>query len=76
MGRVPKFTENIFPSDSITYLNLLADFGLVIYLFLVGVETDHSGFRSRIKSAAAICTTGVVRRLCACLHACVRLCRR
>jgi Kef-type K+ transport system membrane component KefB len=39
-GRIPGFTATIFPAASIPTLNLVATLGLVLFLFLVGLETD------------------------------------
>lgn len=35
-GRIPNFTSTIFPSVSIPYLNLVANIGLTLFLFLIG----------------------------------------
>lgn len=40
MGRIPGFTEHIFPSASMPTLTLAANLGLVLFLFLVGLEVD------------------------------------
>ena len=40
MGRIPGFTAAIFPSASMPNLNLAANVGLVLFLFLVGLEVD------------------------------------
>lgn len=40
MGRVPGFTKNIFPIASIPGLTLIANIGLVLFLFMVGIEVD------------------------------------
>lgn len=40
MGRIPGFTQTIFPSASIPALTLVANVGLVLFLFLVGLEVD------------------------------------
>ncbi|KAK6357685.1 K(+)/H(+) antiporter [Orbilia javanica] len=40
MGRVPNFTTTIFPQDAMPNLNLVANLGLVLFLFLIGLEVD------------------------------------
>ncbi|MCJ1393096.1 K(+)/H(+) antiporter [Xylographa bjoerkii] len=40
MGHVPGFTNAIFPAASIPNLSLVANVGLVPFLFLVGLEVD------------------------------------
>lgn len=59
MGRVPGFTQNIFPPASIPGLTLVANIGLVIFLFLVGLEADFSVFKKNGKSALAISVFGL-----------------
>ncbi|KAL8668365.1 MAG: hypothetical protein Q9168_007007 [Polycauliona sp. 1 TL-2023] len=40
LGRIPGFTNAIFPKESIPTLSLAANLGLVLFLFLVGLEVD------------------------------------
>ena len=40
MGRIPGFSQSIFPQASMPNLNLAANLGLVLFLFLVGLEVD------------------------------------
>ena len=40
MGRIPGFTSTIFPSAAMPNLTLVANIGLVLFLFLVGLEVD------------------------------------
>ena len=40
LGRIPNFQNRIFPTSSLNYLQLVANIGLVLYLFLVGLELD------------------------------------
>ena len=35
MGRIPGFTNQVFPAASLSYLNLVATLGLVLFLFIV-----------------------------------------
>ncbi|KAF9699180.1 hypothetical protein EKO04_003059 [Ascochyta lentis] len=39
-GRIPGFSESIFPSQSMTNLNLVANLGLTLFLFIIGLEVD------------------------------------
>jgi Kef-type K+ transport system membrane component KefB len=54
MGRIPGFTKNIFPPASIPNLTLVANIGLVLFLFLVGLEADFSVFKSKKIARSAI----------------------
>ena len=40
MGRIPGFQEAIFPQASMPGLTLAANLGLILFLFLVGLEVD------------------------------------
>ncbi|RKP08247.1 Sodium/hydrogen exchanger family-domain-containing protein, partial [Thamnocephalis sphaerospora] len=40
LGRIPSFSDNLFPKESLPFINLVANFGLVFFLFLVGLELD------------------------------------
>lgn len=39
-GRIPGFTKSIFPAEAMPNLSLVANIGLVLFLFLVGLEVD------------------------------------
>lgn len=60
LGRVPGFTANIFPPQSIPYLNLVANIGLTLFLFLVGLEVDFSLFRRNAQVSIAISLIGMI----------------
>ncbi|KAG9284429.1 hypothetical protein G9A89_023686 [Geosiphon pyriformis] len=59
-GQIPHFMDNIFPAASLTYLNLVANLGLVLYLFLVGVELDLKLLTKRIRVSLTISIAGMV----------------
>jgi Kef-type K+ transport system membrane component KefB len=59
MGRIPGFTNAIFPAVSIPNLTLVANIGLVLFLFLVGLEADFSIFRKNAKAGIAISVFGL-----------------
>ena len=40
MGRIPGFTDAIFPTASMPTLSTAANIGLILFLFLVGLEVD------------------------------------
>ncbi|GMP32867.1 hypothetical protein CsSME_00006429 [Camellia sinensis var. sinensis] len=44
-GRNEKFLNTIFPARSLTVLDTLANFGLLFFLFLVGLELDMRAIR-------------------------------
>ncbi|KAM0792622.1 hypothetical protein ACM66B_005282 [Microbotryomycetes sp. NB124-2] len=59
-GRIPGFTRRIFPPPSIPLLNLVANIGLILFLFLVGMETDFGVFRRNYKASVSISAVGMV----------------
>ncbi|EGD92611.1 K+ homeostasis protein Kha1 [Trichophyton tonsurans CBS 112818] len=60
MGRIPGFRETIFPDASIPNLNLVANLGLVLYLFMIGVETDLRSLMSNWRVAVSVSAAGML----------------
>ncbi|KAG6827715.1 hypothetical protein H0H92_010688 [Tricholoma furcatifolium] len=59
MGRIPGFSNAIFPTTSLPGLTLTSTIGLVIYLFLVGLEIDTKIVRRHPVAASSISFTGL-----------------
>jgi Kef-type K+ transport system membrane component KefB len=59
-GRIPGFTNAVFPAASIPNLNLVANLGLVLFLFLVGLEVDVRFLASNARVAAAVGLGGML----------------
>lgn len=60
MGRIPNFTNTIFPASSIHLLTLTSTIGIVFYLFLVAIELDVSVAKRNAKPSLTISVTGLV----------------
>ena len=60
MGRIPNFTNRIFPPSSIPMLTLTSTIGLVFFLFLIGLEIDTRILRRNIVHSAAVSIAGLV----------------
>ncbi|PWN22822.1 hypothetical protein BCV69DRAFT_280428 [Microstroma glucosiphilum] len=60
MGRIPGFTKHIFPPASLSYLNLVATLGLVLFLFIVGLEVDLRSVTKNIKASVSISVVGMI----------------
>lgn len=60
MGRIPGFTKAIFPSESIANLNNTANLGLILFLFLVGLETDIRLLISNWRVAFGVGAAGMI----------------
>lgn len=56
----PGFFAYLFPAESKPILFSVAQIGLVLYMFLIGVEFDHGMIRKRLKSAASISAAGII----------------
>ncbi|KAH7927523.1 hypothetical protein BV22DRAFT_1084911 [Leucogyrophana mollusca] len=58
-GRIPGFTEHIFPMDSQPYLSLVANIGLCLFLFIVGLEIDASIIKRNAKMSVIVSLAGI-----------------
>ncbi|KAJ6789528.1 hypothetical protein PWT90_03109 [Aphanocladium album] len=59
MGRVPGFQQAIFPKESIPNLSLVANLGLILYLFLIGMETDVGFLVTNWRVATSVAFAGL-----------------
>lgn len=60
MGRIPGFKAAIFPDLSFPILTLTSTIGLVLFLFLIGLEIDVRIIRRHFKSSALISVAGLI----------------
>jgi Kef-type K+ transport system membrane component KefB len=56
----PEAQAHIFPKSSLTITYAVAQIGLVLYMFLVGVEFQVDLIRKRLRSAASVSIAGIV----------------
>src|SRR5262245_42842271 len=56
----PDLHARLFPKQSLTIIYCLAQIGLVLYMFLVGLEFDLELIRKRLKSAVAVSWAGIL----------------
>ena len=59
LGRIPGFSDAIFPKASMPTLTLAANLGLVLFLFLVGLEVDLRIMLSNWKVALSVGAAGM-----------------
>ncbi|KKY25587.1 putative k+ homeostasis protein kha1 [Phaeomoniella chlamydospora] len=59
MGRIPGFTDSIFSEDSMAPLKLAANLGLLLFLFLVGLEVDLRFLLSNWRVALSVSAAGM-----------------
>jgi Kef-type K+ transport system membrane component KefB len=55
----PRAEAWLFPPESLKILYVCAQFGVGLYMFLVGAEFDTALFQSRIRSAASVSVAGM-----------------
>ncbi|TVY64357.1 K(+)/H(+) antiporter [Lachnellula suecica] len=60
MMRIPGFQDAIFPTTSMPNLNLVANLGLVLFLFLVGLEVNMRMFLSNWRVALSVGLAGMI----------------
>jgi Kef-type K+ transport system membrane component KefB len=60
MMRIPGFENAIFPSTAMPNLNLVANLGLVLFLFLVGLEVNIQLFLSNWRVALSVGLAGMM----------------
>ncbi|KAJ6560286.1 Sodium/hydrogen exchanger family-domain-containing protein [Mycena capillaripes] len=64
LGRIPGFSNTIFPpapgNPGLAFLTLTSTIGLVLFLFLVGLEIDMRVIRRNIRASAAISIAGLI----------------
>jgi Kef-type K+ transport system membrane component KefB len=61
LGRIsPAAQELLLPRDISPHLRLVAQIGVVLFMFLVGLELDTSRLKNRVRSAAAISVAGII----------------
>ncbi|KAJ2714208.1 K(+)/H(+) antiporter [Coemansia spiralis] len=59
LGRWGAFATNVFPKESLVNLRLVANLGLVLFLFIVGLELDPRILRRNLRSSLVISLAGM-----------------
>ena len=55
----PNLQATFFPSDVLPALGVVANLGLIFYMFLVGLEVDRGSLKGKVAKAAAISNASV-----------------
>jgi Kef-type K+ transport system membrane component KefB len=56
----PEFSMALFPVKSLENLSLLSQIGLILFMFIVGMELDAKALQSRIKDAIVVSNAGIL----------------
>lgn len=61
LGRfAPAVSDLLLPGDVVPFLSVLAQLGVILFMFLVGLDLDTSLLRTRTRAAVAISHTSIV----------------
>jgi Kef-type K+ transport system membrane component KefB len=56
----PELSSAIFPENSLNNLNLLSQFGLILFMFIVGMELDLNLIHNKVKDATVVSNAGIL----------------
>lgn len=54
MGHIPNFTKLCFPTASIPGLTLFANIGIILFLFIIGMEVDLTFIKKNARAALSV----------------------
>jgi Kef-type K+ transport system membrane component KefB len=55
----PEFSATLFPAQSLGNLHILAQVGLVLFMFMVGMELDFNSLKNKAQKAIVISHSGI-----------------
>lgn len=56
----PEFSLALFPEHSLGNLNLLSQVGLILFMFMVGMELDVKVIQTKVKDAVVVSNAGIL----------------
>ena len=56
----PEFSAQLFPPESLNNLNLLSQIGLILFMFVIGLELDFSVLKNKLNETLVISHAGIV----------------
>lgn len=61
LGRVsPEVAAVLLPGEAVPFLGVIAQLGVILYMFLIGLELDLGALRSRVAATVAISIASIV----------------
>lgn len=55
----PNLQASVFAADIVPYIGVVANLGLIFYMFLIGLEVDFEQLRGRVSTTLAVSNTGL-----------------
>ena len=56
----PEFSRTLFPENSLGNLSLLSQVGLILFMFMVGMELDIKVLQNKVKDAVVVSNAGIL----------------
>jgi len=56
----PELSSALFPENSLGNLNILSQFGLILFMFMVGMELDINLIKNKVKDATIVSNAGII----------------
>jgi len=56
----PGISTALFPDNSLGNLSLLSQFGLILFMFMVGMELDINLIKNKVKDATVVSNAGII----------------
>ncbi|KAJ3099248.1 K(+)/H(+) antiporter [Phlyctochytrium planicorne] len=69
LSKIEAFKSKLFTDKSLDVLRLVGEFGLLFYLFLVGLELDPQFFVKNLRKSVAVSLSGIIVPFGACIGA-------
>ena len=57
---LPEFSQALFPENSLGNLSLLSQVGLILFMFMVGMELDIKVLKNKVKDAVVVSNAGIL----------------
>ena len=57
---LPEFSQALFPENSLGNLSLLSQVGLILFMFMVGMELDIKVLQNKVKDAVVVSNAGIL----------------
>ena len=64
IGQNKKYIDLIFPTASLNYLSMVANIGLILYLFIVGLELDPALLMTHARKSGGVAMAGMIIPFC------------